>query len=85
MRGGRVTRWSLQLASVGELLRAERLVVKHVQLNLAAGWLTTTFPESPTLVVVRHPCAVVQSMLAVEWTEDSMRCSTGARPTRRPA
>jgi hypothetical protein len=68
MRGARVTRWSMRLASQRQLLTADRFVVKHVQLCRAAGWLGRTFPETPMVLVVRHPCAVVQSMLTVRWS-----------------
>ena len=65
MRGAHVTRWSMRLASHRQLLAADRFVVKHVQLCRAAGWLAATFPDTPMVLVVRHPCAVVQSMLTV--------------------
>ena len=68
MRGAHLTRWSMRLASQRQLLTADRFVVKHVQLCRAAGWLGRTFPETPMVVVVRHPCAVVQSMLTVRWS-----------------
>jgi len=68
MRGAHVTRWSMKLASQRQLLGADRFVVKHVQLCRAAGWLAATFPDTPMVLVVRHPCAVVQSMLTVPWS-----------------
>ena len=71
MRGAHVTKWSLQLASPRRLLEADRFVVKHVQLSMAAGWLGRVFPASPMVLLVRHPCAVVQSMLTVRWSGSS--------------
>ena len=67
MRGGALSAWTLQLTTIPRALRARRFVVKHVQLNHSAGWIAETFPTSSMLLVVRHPCAVVQSMLAVHW------------------
>jgi Sulfotransferase family len=67
MRGQRVTPWSLQLASIPCFLRADHLVVKHVNLSLTAAWLCEAFPDSPVIVAVRHPCAVVESLLNIWW------------------
>lgn len=86
MRGAHVTRWSMRLASQRRLLAADRFVVKHVQLCRAAGWLATTFPDTPIVLVVRHPCAVVQSMLTVPWSGTNATEILAKRPeaaTRR--
>jgi len=61
----------MKLTTVPELLTARRFVLKHVQLSLSAAWFVETFPRSPVIVVVRHPCAVVQSMLSVTWRAPS--------------
>jgi hypothetical protein len=86
MAGAHVTRWAMRLASVPRLLRADRFVVKHVQLCRATGWLERAFPETPMVLVVRHPCAVVQSMLTVRWSGSSAAEILAKRPepaTRR--
>jgi hypothetical protein len=86
MRGAHVTRWSMKLTSHRRLLEADRFVIKHVQLCRAAGWLAATFPETPMVLVVRHPCAVVQSMLTVRWSGTTMAEILAKRPeaaTRR--
>ncbi|MGZ4757584.1 MAG: sulfotransferase [Acidimicrobiales bacterium] len=86
MRGAHVTRWSMRLASQRQLLGAERFVVKHVQLCRASGWLADTFPDTPMVLVVRHPCAVVQSMLTVRWSGSNAAEILAKRPepaTRR--
>jgi hypothetical protein len=86
MRGAHVTRWSMKLSSHSRLLTADRFVVKHVQLCRAAGWLATTFPDTPMVLVVRHPCAVVQSMLTVPWSGTNATEILAKRPaaaTRR--
>lgn len=38
-----------------------------MQLNLSVGWFVEAFPRSPTVIVLRHPCAAVQSMSEVSW------------------
>ena len=86
MRGAHVTRWSMRLASQRRLLAADRFVVKHVQLCRASGWLAETFRDTPMVLVVRHPCAVVQSMLTVRWSGSNAAEILAKRPepaTRR--
>jgi hypothetical protein len=85
MRGGTVTRWSMKLTDVPELLTARRFVLKHVQLNHSAWWLEQTFPRSDFVVVVRHPCAVVQSMLSVSWRRKSAAAMWAATSTTQAA
>jgi hypothetical protein len=80
MRGAHLTRWSMRLASVPRLLTADRFVVKHVQLCRATGWLGRTFPDTPMVLVVRHPCAVVQSMLTVRWSGSTAEQILAQRP-----
>jgi len=67
MCGRRMTPFLLSLAGSRQVVRADRFVLKDVRLNLAAGWLAGTFPDSPMVVVLRHPCAVVESMQQVSW------------------
>ena len=67
MCGRRMTPILLRLTDARRVVRAERFVLKDVRMNMAAGWLTHTFPDSPMVVVVRHPCAVVDSMQRVSW------------------
>jgi hypothetical protein len=51
-----------------ERLRARRRVVKAVRGNLLLAWLARTFPEVPVVLVLRHPCAVVASRMALDWS-----------------
>lgn len=62
-RGHHLTRWSSAYASVPALLRADRFVVKLIRAMRAAGWLCTRFPQNRGVLLLRHPCAVVSSML----------------------
>src|SRR5262249_23087849 len=72
MRGWRVGPRGLRLATPRELLSADQFVVKHVRLNLCAGWLARHFPARRLVLLVRHPCAVVESMSRVEWGPESV-------------
>ncbi len=72
-RGWRVGPRGMRLATTAELLHADRFVVKHVRLNLCAGWLVEHFPAQRMVILVRHPCAVVESMARVDWGPRSVR------------
>lgn len=55
--------------------RADRpLVVKFIRANLMAEWVSKTF-DLPAAVVVRHPCAVVSSVIrrmGDDWSAESL-------------
>jgi hypothetical protein len=51
-----------------ERLFTRRRVVKEVRGNLLLAWLTRRFPRVPVILVVRHPCAVVASRMALGWS-----------------
>jgi hypothetical protein len=78
LRGHHLTRWSTRLRGVRGLSGARRFVMKEVKLMRAAGWITTVFPDNRVVVIVRHPCAVVPSMLHArgrwrEWSPARVR------------
>ena len=73
MVGRRVRPGLLRLCRPIDVIRAEQFVVKHVRMNLAAGWLIEQFPSSPVLILVRHPCAVVESLQRVDWGPRTLR------------
>jgi len=50
-----------------ERLRTSRRVVKVVRGNLFLAWLARSFPQVPVVLVLRHPCAVVASRMALDW------------------
>ena len=86
MRGAHVTRWSMRLASHRRLLRGRALRRQARAALPGAGWLAATFPDTPIVLVVRHPCAVVQSMLTVRWSGSTAAEILAKRPepaTRR--
>lgn len=51
-------------------LRPEYRVAKAVRACLMLGWIHARFPRTPTLLIVRHPCAVVASFQNLGWTAD---------------
>jgi hypothetical protein len=52
-------------------LRPRRRVIKEIRANLFLHWLHERFPEVRLLLVLRHPCAVVASRLALGWATDT--------------
>src|SRR5262245_25463544 len=64
LAGRHLTRWSSNHSSLPDILCASRLVVKFVRAMRAAGWLARRFPANPKVAILRHPCAVVSSMVA---------------------
>lgn len=45
--------------------RTRRLIVKFVRANRMLGWMRRTFPVQAIVLVLRHPCAVVSSQVAM--------------------
>ena len=53
-----------------EYLRPRCRLVKEIRANLLLRWIHDRFPEVPILFIVRHPCAVVQSRMSLNWGTD---------------
>jgi hypothetical protein len=47
------------------LVRAR--LVKDIRANLVLRWIRSRFPEIPIILLLRHPCAVARSKLALGW------------------
>jgi hypothetical protein len=45
-------------------------IVKDVRVCLFLRWLHDRFPQVPILFIIRHPCAMVASYLAMKWSAD---------------
>jgi Sulfotransferase family len=43
-------------------------LVKDIRANLLLGWIHEQFPEIPIVLLIRHPCAVASSKLALGWS-----------------
>jgi hypothetical protein len=53
-----------------------RRLVKDIRANLILKWIRCQFPEIPIILLLRHPCAVARSKLALGWDthlEDFLR------------
>jgi hypothetical protein len=51
---------------------ARRRLIKDIRANLLLGWMRANFPGMPIVLLIRHPCAVVVSRLALGW-KDNLR------------
>ena len=50
-------------------LVARRRLIKDIRANLLLGWMRANFPGMPIVLLLRHPCAVVASQLALGWKD----------------
>jgi Sulfotransferase family len=49
---------------------ARRRLIKDIRANLVLGWIRANFPGMPIILLLRHPCAVVVSRLALGWRDN---------------
>jgi hypothetical protein len=50
-------------------------LIKEVRVNLFLKWMVDWFPQIHTVMIVRHPCAVVHSWMQSGWTADAdLKC-----------
>jgi len=42
-------------------------LIKDIRINLLLKWIKTHFPEVPVILLLRHPCAVANSKLQLNW------------------
>ncbi len=47
-----------------------RRLIKDIRANLLLGWMSANFPGMPIVLLLRHPCAVVASRLALGWKDN---------------
>jgi hypothetical protein len=48
-------------------LIAKKRLIKDVRANHLLKWIKANFPEIPIVLLLRHPCAVAYSKLALNW------------------
>ena len=49
---------------------ARRRLIKDIRANLLLGWMRANFPGVPIILLLRHPCAVAASKLALGWQDN---------------
>jgi len=49
---------------------ARRRLIKDIRANLLLGWMRANFPGMPIILLLRHPCAVAASKLALSWKDN---------------
>lgn len=45
----------------------KKRIIKDIRTQFLLGWVHTAFPDIPILMIMRHPCAVANSKLALGW------------------
>jgi hypothetical protein len=63
LTGQILNRHTTSRASLPEILRSERWIVKSVRANRLLRWMTEKFPIRTPILLIRHPCAVVSSQM----------------------
>ena len=48
---------------------ARRRLIKDIRANLLLGWMRENFPGMPIVLLLRHPCAIAASRLALGWRD----------------
>ena len=66
LTGGLRSHWTDRF---NEKLVARRRLIKDIRANLLLGWMRANFPGMPIVFLLRHPCAVVASQLALGWRD----------------
>ena len=49
---------------------ARRRLIKDIRANLLLAWMRRNFPGMPIVLLLRHPCAVAASRLALGWKDN---------------
>jgi hypothetical protein len=57
-------------ARFNEKFVARQRLIKDIRANLLLGWMRANFPGMPIVLLLRHPCAVVTSRLALGWKDN---------------
>jgi hypothetical protein len=60
-------------------LVSNRRLIKDIRANLFLMWIRRNFPQTPIVMLMRHPCAVVSSRLHSGWT-DNLQAILDQRP-----
>jgi hypothetical protein len=67
LTGGLRSRWTDRFHR--KFVARQRLI-KDIRANLILGWMRANFPGMPIILLLRHPCAVVASRLALGWKDN---------------
>lgn len=65
--GKMINTWTMSLAPLMRIFTAKRLVVKFVRGNLLLEWFTKNVTVLPSVLVIRHPCAIIASQINKRW------------------
>jgi hypothetical protein len=49
---------------------ANKRIIKDIRTQFLLKWVKSMFPKIPIIMIMRHPCAVAQSKLALGWNSE---------------
>jgi len=73
LSGKLINSWVMSQASIRDVLKAKRLVIKFVRGNLLLEWVAVNMKVMTPILVIRHPCAIVASQLSKGWNSGIKR------------
>jgi len=65
--------YTAALNPIRDCFQPQNLVVKFIHANGIIEWMTNQFPTRKPVVVIRHPCAVLSSVLHLKWDNSYLR------------
>lgn len=73
LTGKRLNHWMLSQASISDVIKAKRLVIKFVRANLLVDWMTKVLDIRKPVVIIRHPCGMIASTMKKNWIKDKQQ------------
>jgi hypothetical protein len=55
------------ISAYNKRIIARRRIIKDVRSLMMIGWIRAHWPEMPIVLLIRHPCAVLNSLLQLRW------------------
>jgi len=67
LKGKLINTWTTSQIKVSDVLKTKNIVVKMVRANMLLGWFLHHFKVRPPVLIIRHPCAIVSSVMSKKW------------------
>ncbi len=65
-------KWDTKFISIFDVFKVDYYIIKFIRANLIINWLSEKFPIKKPIFIIRHPCAVVSSLLKFKWGNDKI-------------
>ena len=80
LTGKLINRWLARDLTLKDCRGMKTLIVKFVRAHMLIEWIVQHFPIRRPIYVIRHPCAVIASMLRLEWRNFTDKASVMGEP-----